>query len=118
MTALPQAGFRGVNVTIPHKEAALALGTDPTDRARAIGAANTLVFEPDGRIAADNTDAPGLIAALPIRPAGLTALVLGAGGALARRSGLFSTRARARLGSGIAPPSGGKCLLPSWVRSR
>ena len=78
--ALPQAGFRGVNVTIPYKEAALALATDRTERARAIGAANTLVFEPDGQIAADNTDAPGLIAALPVRPAGVTALVLGAGG--------------------------------------
>jgi shikimate dehydrogenase len=80
VAALAGAGFRGVNVTIPHKQAALVLATDPTERARAIGAANTLVFEPDGRIAADNTDAPGLIAALPVPPANLTALVLGAGG--------------------------------------
>jgi shikimate dehydrogenase len=80
VAALPGAGFRGVNVTIPHKEAALALATDPTPRAAAIGAANTLIFEPDGRIVADNTDAPGLIAALPLRPAAKTALVLGAGG--------------------------------------
>jgi shikimate dehydrogenase len=80
VAALPGAGFRGVNVTIPHKEAALALATDPTPRAQAIGAANTLVFEPDGRIAADNTDAPSLIAALPFSPADRTALVLGAGG--------------------------------------
>jgi shikimate dehydrogenase len=78
--ALPNAGFRGVNVTIPHKEAALALATDPTPRASAIGAANTLIFEPGGAIAADNTDAPGFIAALPFDPAGRTALVLGAGG--------------------------------------
>jgi len=78
--ALPQAGFRGVNVTIPHKEAALALATDPTHRARAIGAANTLIFDADGRIVADNTDAPALIAALPFAPAERTALVLGAGG--------------------------------------
>ena len=78
--ALPQVGFRGVNVTIPHKQAALALATGPTPRAVAIGAANTLIFEPDGRIAADNTDAPALIAALPFAPAGRTALVLGAGG--------------------------------------
>ncbi len=80
VAALPDAHFRGVNVTIPHKEAALALATDPTERARGIGAANTLLFEPDGRIAADNTDAPGLIAALPLSAASLTALVLGAGG--------------------------------------
>jgi shikimate dehydrogenase len=78
--ALAVAGFRGINVTIPHKEAALALATDPTPRAAAIGAANTLIFEPDGRIWADNTDAPGLIEALPLAPAGRTALVLGAGG--------------------------------------
>jgi shikimate dehydrogenase len=80
VAALPQAGFRGVNVTIPHKEAALALATDPTPRAASIGAANTLVFDRDGGIGADNTDAPGLIAALPFSPAGRTALVLGAGG--------------------------------------
>ena len=78
--ALYRAGFRGVNVTIPHKEAALATATDPSARAAAIGAANTLVFEPGGRIEADNTDAPGLISALPFSPAGRTALVLGAGG--------------------------------------
>jgi shikimate dehydrogenase len=78
--ALSTAGFRGVNVTIPHKEAALALARKPTARAEAIGAANTLIFEADGRIAADNTDAPGLIDALPFGPAGRTALVLGAGG--------------------------------------
>ena len=78
--ALPGAGFRGINVTIPHKHAALALATDPTPRAVAIGAANTLVFEADGVIRADNTDAPGFIAALPFSADGRTALVLGAGG--------------------------------------
>src|SRR3954471_15007162 len=62
--ALPGAGFLGANVTIPHKEAALALATEATDRARAIGAANTLTFGAGGAIHADNTDAPGLIAAL------------------------------------------------------
>ena len=62
--ALPAAGFRGVNVTIPHKEAALALADEASDAAREIGAANTLTFERDGAIHADNTDAPGLIAAL------------------------------------------------------
>jgi shikimate dehydrogenase len=79
--ALPAAGFRGVNVTIPHKEAALALADEASAAAREIGAANTLTFE-DGRILADNTDAPGLLAALPrgADPRGRTALVLGAGG--------------------------------------
>ena len=58
--ALPAAGFRGVNVTIPHKHAALALADEATPAARAIGAANTLTFE-HGVIVAANTDAPALI---------------------------------------------------------
>jgi shikimate dehydrogenase len=77
--ALGPAGFGGANVTIPHKEAALALADTASDRARQIGAANTLTFTEAG-IAADNTDAPGFLAALPESPAGKTALVLGAGG--------------------------------------
>ncbi len=80
VAALPGAGFRGANVTIPHKGAALALATAPSERAQAIGAANTLTFEPGGEIAADNTDAPALVAALPLAIAGRSALVLGAGG--------------------------------------
>ena len=82
--ALPAAGFRGVNVTIPHKQAALALADAASVAAREIGAANTLSFERGGAIHADNTDAPGLIAALASAgwdPVGRTALVLGAGGA-------------------------------------
>ena len=47
-----------MNVTIPHKHAALALADRASDAALAIGAANTLTFE-DGAIVADNTDAPG-----------------------------------------------------------
>ena len=78
--ALPGSGYRGVNVTIPHKEAALALADEAGEAARAIGAANTLSFE-GGAIHADNTDAAGLIDALPRAPRGMTALVLGAGGA-------------------------------------
>jgi shikimate dehydrogenase len=78
--ALPDAGFRGANVTIPHKEAALKLADRATPRARAIGAANTLTFDDDGGIEADNTDAPALVAALPFEVAGRSALVLGAGG--------------------------------------
>jgi shikimate dehydrogenase len=77
--ALPTTGYRGVNVTIPHKERALALADVATERATAIGAANTLVFSPDG-IAADNTDSPGLISLLPDRVAGIRAQILGAGG--------------------------------------
>jgi shikimate dehydrogenase len=84
LRALGAAGFRGVNVTIPHKPAALAVATDATDPALQIGAANTLVYRDDGTIAADNTDAPALLGALGrLRPGAAppsTALVLGAGG--------------------------------------
>ncbi len=78
--ALPAAGFRGVNVTIPHKQAAVKLADDATVRASAIGAANTLVFDEQGAIWAENTDAPALIATLPFDATGRSALVLGAGG--------------------------------------
>jgi shikimate dehydrogenase len=78
--ALPAAGFRGANVTIPHKPAALALATRPTARATAIGAANTLLFEPSGEIVADNTDAPALVDSIAIDLEGASVLVLGAGG--------------------------------------
>jgi shikimate dehydrogenase len=78
--ALGAAGFKGANVTIPHKQAALAVAGSASDAARAIGAANTLTFDGD-EIHADNTDAPGFLAALPEPPQrGASALVLGAGG--------------------------------------
>jgi shikimate dehydrogenase len=81
--ALGQVGFIGANVTIPHKQAALALAAESSPAARAIGAANTLTFAADGGIVAENTDAPGLIAALGglvDLPAHPRVLVLGAGG--------------------------------------
>src|SRR4051794_30532385 len=74
---LPGSGFAGANVTIPHKEAALALATEATPEAQAIGAANTLTFDGDGAIRADNTDGPAI---LDVVAAGGRALVLGAGG--------------------------------------
>jgi shikimate dehydrogenase len=77
--ALPVAGFAGANVTIPHKRAALGLADTASPGARAIGAANTLTFRGE-QIEASNTDAPGLLGALPASPAGRDALVLGAGG--------------------------------------
>src|ERR1039458_8394463 len=78
--ALGDAGFVGANVTIPHKQAALVLADQASVAAKAIGAANTLTFAADGTIAAENTDAPGLIAALERSPRGMRVLVLGAGG--------------------------------------
>ena len=76
---LQDQGFVGANVTIPHKEAALTLADEASHAADEIGAANTLSFR-DGAIRADNTDATGLLAALPGQVEGRTALVLGAGG--------------------------------------
>ena len=83
---LPKAGFVGVNVTIPHKEAVLALADIVTDRAALIGAANTLIFRPDGRLHADNTDGYGFIANLQQHTPDWSAsagpaAVIGAGGA-------------------------------------
>lgn len=74
------ADYAGANVTVPHKEAALALAGSAGVAAEEVGAANTLTFEA-GAIRADNTDAAGLLAALPGGVRGRRALVLGAGGA-------------------------------------
>ena len=75
-------GFVGANVTIPHKEQALAL-SKPDARARAVGAANTLWFA-DGELCSTNTDVEGFIDNLDACAAGWDgcdeALVLGAGG--------------------------------------
>lgn len=83
---LPKAGYVGVNVTIPHKESAIAIADIITDRALVIGAANTLIFHPDGKIEADNTDGYGFIANLKQgapdwEPKSGPAMVFGAGGA-------------------------------------
>jgi len=75
-------GFVGANVTIPHKERALALSM-PDPRARAVGAANTLWYD-GGELRSTNTDIEGFInnldAAAPGWDAAEEALVLGAGG--------------------------------------
>lgn len=88
---LAMDGYAGVNVTVPHKHAALALADEASEAARQIGAANTLSFLADRTAAddvvvrpwirADNTDAGGLLAALPTTPLDARTLVLGAGGA-------------------------------------
>lgn len=83
---MPRMGFVGANVTIPHKEAVLALADVVTDRAALIGAANTLIFRSDGKIHADNTDGYGFIANIRQNAPGWIpdlgpAAVIGAGGA-------------------------------------
>lgn len=86
LRAMPRMGFVGANVTIPHKESVLALADVVTDRAALIGAANTLIFRPDGKIHADNTDGYGFIANIrQMAPDWIAdlgpAAVIGAGGA-------------------------------------
>ena len=77
-------GGCGMNVTVPHKEAAARLADHLTDRARLAAAVNTLVRQPDGRLLGDNTDGIGLMADLARLGIGVRdahVLVLGAGGA-------------------------------------
>ncbi|HVN02539.1 MAG TPA: shikimate dehydrogenase [Caulobacteraceae bacterium] len=78
--------IRGLNITVPFKEEALALATRASERARRAGAANVLVFEPAGAIVADNTDGAGLMTALSEQAPGYRVgagpvVILGAGGA-------------------------------------
>lgn len=80
VVAMPGEDFVGANVTVPHKGAALALADELSETAREIGAANTLIFAAGG-IRAENTDAEGLLNALPGPAADRRTLVLGAGGA-------------------------------------
>ena len=82
--SMPAQGFRGGNVTVPHKQAVLPLCDHLTERAREIGAVNTLWFE-RGALYGDNTDALGFAANLddyaPAWRAAHRVMVLGAGGA-------------------------------------
>jgi len=83
---LPRIGFVGFNVTVPHKEAALALVDEADPEALRIGAVNTVIVEADGRLRGKNTDAfgflQGLRAGLPDwDPGHGPAVVFGAGGA-------------------------------------
>lgn len=131
LDTLPRFGFVGLNVTIPHKEAVLAMADLVTDRAALMGAANTLIFRKDGKIHADNTDGYGFIENLRSgapnwRPNAGPAAVFGAGGAaraivaslievgvpevrLANR-----TRARAEA---LRAEFGAKITIVDWVKA-
>lgn len=83
---LPKMGFVGVNITIPHKETVLSLADQVTDRATLIGAANTLIYQKDGKILADNTDGYGFMENLrqgapDWDPKAGPSVIFGAGGA-------------------------------------
>ena len=83
--ALPALGFRGCNLTAPHKEAALARMNTLSETARRISAVNTVTVGDDGALHGDNTDGYGFISHLrqeaPGWEAGAPVAVLGAGGA-------------------------------------
>ena len=85
LRALPLLGFRGVNLTVPHKERALALCDEIGDEAARIGAVNTVVIGEDGRLVGSNTDGFGFLENLTRNSAWRAskgpALLFGAGGA-------------------------------------
>lgn len=124
LEGLRLAGFRGVNLTIPHKEAAFALAHRLDDAARAAGAVNLLIFHEDGTLEGRNTDAAGLTASLSaggIALNGAPAILLGAGGAA--RAAILSLD---QLGAGeirilSRNPASGKSLaaaLAPFVKAR
>ena len=119
---LAARGYVGANITLPHKEKALEL-SEPDDRARAVGAANTLWFD-NGGLRSTNTDIEGFIANLDAAAPGWdktqAALVLGAGGAargimfglieqglsriyVANRTLVRAEALRERFGSAVSP---------------
>jgi shikimate dehydrogenase len=84
LAALPVLGFRGCNLTVPHKEAAIAHVHSLSEMARQVGAVNTVTVGPDGKLHGDNTDAYGFISHLrdraPNWQADRPATILGSGG--------------------------------------
>jgi shikimate dehydrogenase len=79
---LPALGFRGWNVTVPHKEAMLSLVDEADDTAKTIGAVNTVTVLPGGKLFGGNTDSEGFAANLrPHLKRTGKAVILGAGGA-------------------------------------
>ncbi len=84
LRGLAAVGFRGANVTVPHKQAALALCDRVEPFARQAGAVNTLLFRRGGCIVGSNTDGIGFLASLRecgVDPAKAPALIIGSGGA-------------------------------------
>lgn len=99
---LRDAGYRGVNVTVPYKEAAFRLADVKGQNAALTGAANLLLFGKDGRILADNTDGTGLAASLeeklgPLGGRDGHVVILGAGGAARGALAGLSQRGVARI---------------------
>ncbi len=103
-------GIRGLSVTMPHKTAVLPLLDETDDAARRIGAVNTVVNRA-GRLTGFNTDAPGVLGAIGtlVEPRGLSALVLGAGGA-ARAAAFALVKAGARVSVANRSRAAGEAL--------
>lgn len=128
---LPRLGFVGLNVTIPHKETVLGLADHVSDRASLIGAANTLIFQKDGKIHADNTDGYGFLENLRQNAPQWHAddgpvVVLGAGGAARAvltellRAGATEIRLTNRTRSraeGLRGEFGNKIVVCDWVQA-
>ena len=129
LRTLPKLGFVGLNVTVPHKEEVMRYVDVVTDRATLIGAANTLIFRPDGKIKADNTDGFGFIRNLTTgapdwNPDAGPALVLGSGGAARAviaalleagvREILLTNRTRARA-ENLKDIFGPKVKIIDWI---
>ena len=79
--SLPDLGWAGVNITVPHKQTALQVADKVSEAAEAIGAANLLTVTTDGRLRADNTDIVGIEMALAKDGGDTPAVLIGAGGA-------------------------------------
>ena len=127
LKALPVLGFAGVNLTIPHKEAAFALMDRLEPTARRVGAVNTIMVR-DSELIGDNTDGFGFLENVKgvvsgWRPAAGPALVLGAGGtaravvATLLDAGVPEIRVvnrTAARGEAIAAALGGPIRLYAW----
>jgi shikimate dehydrogenase len=98
VSGLSSLGFRGVNITVPHKQAVMPLLDELEAGAKAIGAVNTIVVQANGRLVGHNTDWSGFLADLAMHNIpvdGRDCLILGAGGsARAVAYGLAQSGAR------------------------
>ena len=126
--ALPALGFRGGNITLPHKERALGMVDEVTKVAKRIGAVNTLMVREDGTILGDNTDGYGFLAHLiSTKPdwsgANGPGVVLGAGGAARAvvvallEAGVPEVRLinrTARRAEELADEVGGPIIVKAW----
>ncbi len=113
--AAEELGIRGLSVTMPFKMEAAEIADRLTPAASEIGAVNTLTFE-GGRIDGDNTDASAVVDAIESRTgavAGLSVLVIGAGGA-ARAAVFGLSKAGARVTITNRTESRGRDLAARW----